>query len=173
MRLPLRKCSPRPCNAVRAGGQRRRTRRGVAAAEFAILAPFLGALIMGMCEMGRAVMVKDILTNAARKGCRTGASTGKTYQNAVDDVNNILSDNSISSGSATVTVQVASYTGSSTTPSWGSFTTVSSNAAFAPSALDKVSIKVAIPASSVLWFAPIFLPNTAIESETMIMVKQG
>jgi Flp pilus assembly protein TadG len=150
-----------------------RARRGVAAAEFAILAPFLGALIMGMCEMGRAVMAKDILTNAARKSCRTAATNGKTYQNAVDDANNILTDNHISTASATITVQVATYTGNSTTPSWGAFTTVSSNAAFTPNALDKVSVKVSVPATSVLWFAPVFMPTTAVESETLILVRQG
>jgi Flp pilus assembly protein TadG len=148
-------------------------RRAVAAAEFAVVLPFLGALIMGMCEMARLVMVKDILTNSARKGCRTGVTPGKTYQNIVDDVNNILTDNSIASGNATVTVQVASYSGSSTTPSWGSYTTVTSNSGFSPGALDKVSVKVSLPVSSVLWFAPLFISNTAVESETLTMLKQG
>jgi Flp pilus assembly protein TadG len=150
-----------------------RRRRGIAATEFAILAPFLGALIMGMCEMGRAVMVKELLTNAARKGCRTGAMSLKTYQNVLDDMNNILSDNNINSSNATITVQIASYTGTSTTPSWGSFTTVSNGSAFTPKPLDQILVKVAIPASNVLWFSPVFLPKKAIESETLIMVKQG
>src|SRR5208282_221193 len=57
---------------------RRARRRGVAAVELAILAPFLGVLVMGMFEMGRLVMVKDILTDSVRKGGRTGATPGKT-----------------------------------------------------------------------------------------------
>jgi Flp pilus assembly protein TadG len=150
-----------------------RRRQGVAAAELAILAPFLATLVMGMCEMGRAVMVKDILTNAARKGCRTGTTSGKGYQNVLDDVNNILSDNNLGSSNSTITVQIASYTGSSTTPSWGSFTTVTTAAAFTPQPLDQVLVKVSIPVSNVLWFSPVFMSNKAIESETLIMVRQG
>lgn len=148
-------------------------RRGVAAAEFAVIAPLLGLLIIGMCEMGRAVMVKDILTNAARKGCRTGVTLSKNYQNILDDVNNIFSDNNVNSSNSTITVQIASYTGNSTTPSWGSFTTVSSNSAFTPKTLDQVLVKVSVPVSNVLWFSPQFMSNKAIESETMIMVRQG
>lgn len=150
-----------------------RRRRGVAATELALVAPLLGALVMGMCEMGRAVMVKDILTDAARKGCRTGATPGKSYQNVLDDVNNILSDNKISTANASITVQIASYTGSGTTPSWGAFTTVTSGSTFTPSSLDQVSVTVSIPVSTVLWFSPIFLSKQGIESETMIMVRQG
>jgi Flp pilus assembly protein TadG len=150
-----------------------RRRRGVAATELAILAPLLGALVMGMCEMGRAVMVKDTLTNAARKGCRTGVTTGKNYQDIVDDVNNIFSDNSINLANSTITVQVASYTGNATTPSWGPFVTINSNSTFSPQPLDQVLVKVSLPVSNVLWFGPQFLSNKAIESETLTMVKQG
>jgi hypothetical protein len=128
---------------------------------------------MGMCEMGRAVIVKDILTNAARKGCRTGVTPGKTYQNVLDDVNNVFSDNNINSANVTIIVQIASYTGKSTTPSWGSFTTVSSNSAFTPQPLDQISVKVSIPISNVLWFSPRFMSNKTIESEALTMVRQG
>ena len=152
---------------------RKRCRRGVAAAEFAILAPFLGALVMGMCEMGRAVMVRDILTNAARKGCRTGVTAGKAYQDVLNDVSDILSDNRIDPSQVTVTVQVASYTGTSTTPSWTAFSTVNNANSFSPKPLDQVQVKVSIPVSQVLWFSPTFLPKTALESETLIMVRQA
>jgi Flp pilus assembly protein TadG len=152
---------------------RSRRRRGIAASEFAVMLPFLCALVMGMFELGRLVMVKDTLTNAARKGCRTGVTPGKTYQNLLDDVNNILTDNNITAGNATITVQVATYTGTSTTPSWGSFTTVTSGSAYTPGALDKVSVKVSIGVTNVLWFAPLFVPSASVESESMIMLKQG
>jgi Flp pilus assembly protein TadG len=150
-----------------------RRRCGVAAAELAILIPFLATLVAGMCEMGRAVIVKDILTNAARKGCRTGTTLGKRYQNVLDDVNSILSDNNLGSSNPTLTVQVASYTGNSTTPSWGPFTSVTSGAAFTPQPLDQILVRVSVPVSNVLWFSPVFMANKSIESETLIMVRQG
>jgi Flp pilus assembly protein TadG len=152
---------------------RSRRRRAIAATEFALLAPFLAALIVGMFEMGRAMMVKDILTNAARKGCRTGVTLPKTYQNILDDVNNILTDNSLPSSKATITVQIATYTGTSTTPSWGPWTTVSSSSSYTPKVLDKVLVKISMNVTDVLWFAPTFMAKTAIESETVIMLRQG
>jgi Flp pilus assembly protein TadG len=126
-----------------------------------------------MFEMGRAIMVKNMLTDAARKGCRTGVTSTGTYQGIINDVNNILSDNNIPTADGTITIETASYTGSGTTPSWGSFTTVSSASSYTPNTLDKVSVKVAIPVTDVLWFAPVFLPKTSIESETLTMVRQG
>jgi Flp pilus assembly protein TadG len=149
---------------------RRRT-AGVAV-EVAILAPFLVALILGMCEMGRAMMVKDILTNAARKGCRTGISPTMGYSDIVADVNNVLSDNGISSAKATITIQVATYTGNSTTPSWASPATATSET-FAPNALDQISVQVSVKASDVLWFSPYFLGDSFVEAETLYMVRQG
>jgi Flp pilus assembly protein TadG len=151
----------------------RRRRRGIAATEFAVLAPFLVALIIGMCEMGRLVMVKETLTNAARKGCRTGVTAGKTYQNLLDDVNKVLTDNNLPSADATITVQIASYTGTSTNPSWGAFTTVTNGSSFTPNALDKVSVQVSLPVTDVLWFAPQFMSSTSVVSEALVMLKQG
>jgi Flp pilus assembly protein TadG len=156
----------------RYAGYRRIRRLGIAATEFAVVAPFVGVLIMGMCEMGRTVMVKDILTNAARKGCRTAVTTSKTYADLQSDVNNILSDNGMTPSDATITVKVASYTGTSTTPSWGSFTTVTSSS-FSPKLMDQVSVKVSIPVAKVLWFTPTFMDKATVKSEVLIMVRQG
>lgn len=45
-------------------------RRGVAAVEFAVIAPLLFLLILGIAEFGRMMMVQQILTNGAREGAR-------------------------------------------------------------------------------------------------------
>jgi Flp pilus assembly protein TadG len=147
-------------------------RMAAVAVEVAVLSPFIVSLVLGMCEMGRAVMVKEILTNAARKSCRTGVSPTMGYSDIVAEVNNILSDNGISSSKATITIQTAVYTGNATTPSWGSFTTATSTS-YAPAALDQVAVKISVNASDVLWFSPYFLSNGFIESETMYMLRQG
>lgn len=49
-------------------------RRGVAATEMALLAPFLLLLLMGIWEVGRCIMVQNLLDNAAREGARISAS---------------------------------------------------------------------------------------------------
>jgi Flp pilus assembly protein TadG len=148
-------------------------RKGGAVMEFAILAPFLATLVVGMFELGRTVMIKDLLTDAARKACRSGVTYTGTYQNLINDVNDILSDNNIPAADATITVQVAPYTGSGTTPCWGGFNAVSGASSYNPKKLDKVSVKVAIPVTDVLWFSPVFTPKSSIESETLIMLRQG
>jgi Flp pilus assembly protein TadG len=50
-------------------------RRGVAVVEFALLAPLLLMLLLGMWEVGRMLQMQQSLSNAAREGGRQ-ASTG-------------------------------------------------------------------------------------------------
>jgi Flp pilus assembly protein TadG len=47
--------------------------RGAVAVEFALLAPVLVMLLLGIMEFGRAYNVQTILTNAAREGVRVMA----------------------------------------------------------------------------------------------------
>jgi Flp pilus assembly protein TadG len=51
-------------------------RRGVATTELALLAPVLLFLLVGLWEVGRGVMVQNILDHAAREGGRIAASGG-------------------------------------------------------------------------------------------------
>jgi Flp pilus assembly protein TadG len=45
-------------------------RNGVAAVEFALVAPIFFLLVFGLIEFGRMMMVQQALTNAAREGSR-------------------------------------------------------------------------------------------------------
>jgi Flp pilus assembly protein TadG len=45
-------------------------RKGVAAVEFALVAPIFFLLVFGLIEFGRIMMVQQSLTNAAREGNR-------------------------------------------------------------------------------------------------------
>src|SRR5437867_3175521 len=74
-------------------GPHTRRRRGVAAAEFAMLCPLLAVLMVGMLEMGRAMNVCVILSDAARKGCQTGIQKGKANADITADVTDVLRDN--------------------------------------------------------------------------------
>jgi Flp pilus assembly protein TadG len=53
-------------------------RRGVAAVEFALVAPLLCMAFLGMIEVGRAIQVQQVLTNAVREGCRGYADNTAT-----------------------------------------------------------------------------------------------
>jgi TadE-like protein len=70
--------------AVRSGPPR----LGAAATEFAIVAPLFFLLVIGMIELGRGLMVEQILINASRVGARQAITVGATnseVQTAVED----------------------------------------------------------------------------------------
>lgn len=133
-----------------------RTRGGLAAAEFALVMPFIVFLAIGMMEMGRGMQVKEILSDAARKGCRTGILPLASNTTVTADINTILTDNNIKSSNATVTIQVNGAT--------ANVNTAKQN--------DKISVKVSIPVSKIAWITPLFLPGSTIESSTMTMLRQ-
>lgn len=63
--------------------RRRRTlkqpnRQGAAVVEFAVVAPLLFALTLGMMEVSRMVMVKQLMVNASREGARLAVLPGST-----------------------------------------------------------------------------------------------
>ena len=63
-------------------------RCGAAAVEFAIVAPVFFLLVIGMIEVGRAMMVQQVLINASRVGARqavTAGATSSAVQTAVKD----------------------------------------------------------------------------------------
>ena len=141
-------------------------RRGAAVAEFAIVAPILVMCLMGMIELSRGIMVKVMLSDAARKGCRTGIQRDKQSSDIVTDCINIMRDNGFDStkfnpngiGSITITV---------TDPNGNSLADVLD----APSGTI-VSVQVSIPVSSTTWVPNVYLTSGSIESETVVMMKQ-
>src|ERR1700730_11386941 len=62
-------------------------RHGTVAVEFAITAPVLLLVVFGCIDFGRSIMVLDLLSQAARTGCRTGALSG----NGKNEINNAVS----------------------------------------------------------------------------------
>lgn len=83
-----------------------KSERGAAAVEFALLAPILILLLLGIMEFGRAYNVQITLSNAAREGVRVMAinnsataaatSTAKTAtKNAAAVLNPVLKDEKI------------------------------------------------------------------------------
>lgn len=110
----------------------RRNERGAVAVEFALLAPVLVMLLLGIMEFGRAYNVQVSLSSAAREGVRvmaitnnpTGAKTAVknaavAVQPALTDTNITVTPNVCTSGTQ-VTVKV-SYTLSTLTGIAGPF----------------------------------------------------
>ncbi len=130
-------------------------RRGAAAVEFAVVAPFLFLMVFGSIEFGRAMMAKELLANAARQGARAGAIAGKSDSDIASVVTTSLSSTGIAGASApTVTVNGNSV-----------------NASTAATG-DQVAVTVSVPVNSITWL-PVswFLSNTTL-SETAVMRRE-
>ncbi len=135
----------------------RSARRGITAVEFAFLLPFFAAMIVGIAEVGRAIVVRQILNDAVRKGCRTGILPNRATSDIQSDVNNILTDNNITSSAATITVLVNGKTADASTAVRG----------------DQISVQCSIPFSQVSWGITRFLGGSASLSATLVMQRQG
>ncbi len=112
----------------------RKDRRGAAAVEFAIIAPLFFLLILGMVEIGRAVMVQQIITNASREGARLAVLPGENNANVINRVNDILNDSGIS-GATTVILTEDDSSLNIQDVAYG----------------DVVKVKVTVPFSEVSW----------------------
>ena len=82
--------------------------KGVAAVEFAIVAPIFFMLVFALIEFARMMMVQQSLTNAAREGCRTAvlATTkdSSDVESSVRDYLQSVMSNASDSGEVRVTV---------------------------------------------------------------------
>lgn len=112
----------------------RQYRRGVAAVEFAIVAPLFFLMILGMIEIGRGVMVQQIITNASREGARLAVLPGSN----TSEVNSRVSEILTASGVNGATVQILNRSGEPTNPE---------NVTFG----DVVNVTVSVPFDQVSW----------------------
>ncbi|APX03138.1 TadE/TadG family type IV pilus assembly protein [Arthrobacter sp. QXT-31] len=84
--------------------------RGAVAVEFAILAPVLIMILLGIMEFGRAYNVQTTLTNSARESVRamainnSQASAKTAAKNAAAQLSPALADSNISFSAANCTV---------------------------------------------------------------------
>lgn len=131
-------------------------RSAAAAVEFAVVATILAVITIGLMEMARGMMIKETLSNAARRGCRTAILPTGTNAGVNTDVTKVLTDHNLKYDDATVQVLV------------------NDKVADASTALqyDKIAVKVSIPVAKVTWITPFFFSASSIESETVVMMRQ-
>lgn len=130
----------------------RRNRRGAAAVEFAIVAPVFILMIFGMIEFGRAIMVKQVLTNASREGARFAALDGATSAATKTLVATYLTGAGISDA----TISVQNNSGAEVEPSTISYG-------------QTVTVKVSVPFASVSWLpTPWFLNSKTLAASTVM-----
>jgi Flp pilus assembly protein TadG len=131
----------------------RSNRKGVAAVEFAIIAPLFFLLVFGMIEFGRAIMVQQVVTNASREGARLAVLDGSTGTQVKTAVVNYLQGASIAITADRVTV-------TPTEPGTAGYG--------AP-----VTVAVSIPFSQVSWLpTPWFLGSGTQLSASTVMRRE-
>ena len=81
----------------------RHVRSGASAVELALIAPFFLTLVLGQIETSRMGMVSQLLTTAAREGCRVAVVNGSTLSGVQTRVNSILTPLGITPTTFTVT----------------------------------------------------------------------
>ncbi len=122
-----------------------RKRLGAAAVEFAIVSPLFILLTLGLIEVGRVVMVKQLVINASREGARLASLPGATAENVIASVQSDLGSQTISG--AVVTTEPSSLV----TTGAGS----------------PVTVRISVPASSISWIPnPVFAVTSSIDAET-------
>ncbi len=143
----------RPIKLERVSRLCRKHRRGAAAVEFAIVAPLFFLLIMGMIEIGRGVMVQQIITNASREGARLAVLPGSTTAEVNTRIDDILN----ASGISGATTQILDEDGSVLDPQ---------NAGYG----DVIRVVITVPFSEVSWLpgADKYLAGTDLTATTVM-----
>jgi Flp pilus assembly protein TadG len=109
--------------------RKRQKRKGAALVEFALIAPLFFTLILGIVEVGRMLMVQQLLVNAAREGARASVMPGETDAQVTTVVSNAMS-----------AAGVSGYT-----------ETLSPTEASGPSSGTTMTLTITVPASTVSW----------------------
>jgi Flp pilus assembly protein TadG len=129
-------------------------RRATATLEFAVIAPVLALLVLGMFEITRAVQVKNCLTDAARSSSRIAIQPGSNSQSVQDHITTVLTGNGLPSANATVTILVNGVAADVNTAK----------------KYDKISVKISLPISKVEWVTLFYFTSSEVESEQMTMM---
>lgn len=74
------------------------------AVEFALIAPLLIMLVFGIIEIGRFVMVAQMVTGASRQGCRIAVLSNASRAQVVDEVQRYLAGAAIPAEAVTVVI---------------------------------------------------------------------
>jgi Flp pilus assembly protein TadG len=121
--------------------------------EMALVLPVFVMITLGIVEFGRAMMVGQLVTNAAREGARLGVVDGSTNNGVETFVKNFLHETvNVATGDVAVTITVTEAPGN---PAAG-------NTIEAASAKDLVTVKVQLPFDKVSYVAGSYLNGKSL-----------
>jgi Flp pilus assembly protein TadG len=129
------------------------SRRGASTVEFAFVAPVFFMIVLGLIEIGRACMVTELLTEAARRACRVGIIEGTGSSAIQSAATNFLTNVGISGEFASVYLNDTLVSSSSPASSIPAYT--------------EVTVVVTVPASAVAWTPVGYVTGTLSGQYTM------
>lgn len=147
--------------SIRKQQRRQEARKGTAMVEMAVCFPIFMLMLLGIIEFGRGLMVSQLLTNAAREGCRESIRDDVSEATVAADVRTMVSQ---TVGCDTSVVGVLFQSTSRTTNQ----TLSSINDA---AQRDLIQVTVSVPFDSVSFMAGRFLSGSNL-SGTCAMRKQ-
>jgi Flp pilus assembly protein TadG len=106
-----------------ANGNATAKRRGANAVEFALVGSLMFVFVLGLVEIGRALMVQHLLVNAARQGCRLGILPGKSNADITTTATNALTTQGVSGSTDAINAKTG----------------------------DEITVIVSVPASRITW----------------------
>ncbi len=120
--------------------RKRLQRRGGAMVEMAVIIPVLIVFLLGSVEIGRAVMVKHVLEEAARAGCRVAVAEYSDKADVTEIVKSAMDMANLSGYTVTVSPDPPTELGP----------------------FETVSVNVSVPYTDVSWFAPSFMTDKTL-----------
>ncbi len=130
-----------------------KNRKGAAVVEFALILPVFGILMLGMLEVGRAVQVQQMITNAAREGARLAMTKEADSTKVTTAVKNYLTNAGLSATAVSAsTVTTVTTAGTDTDPGMATVT-------------------VSVPQASVAWIKNGYI--TAPHEASASMRREG
>jgi Flp pilus assembly protein TadG len=130
--------------------QQTERRRAAALVEMAMVLPIFVTVTLGIVEFGRAMMVAQLVTNAAREGARLGALDGTTNAEVTQAVTEFLqASTSVAAGDVTVVITVTAAPGNPNPNNQVANATVR----------DAVNVQVQIPFNKVSFLDGDYLDN--------------
>ena len=114
----------------------RRNRKGATAVEFALIAPAIFLLVMGLMEWARFEMIRQVSSTAAFSAARVGTLPGATTSDVESRVDQILDVYSITQATRTATINS-----------------------------DEATVNIQIPMASNSWFLKKYFGSAVIQRE--------
>lgn len=128
-------------------------RHGAAMVEMALVLPIFVLVTLGIVEFGRAMMVSQIVSNAAREGARLGIVDGSTNAGVTSFCKTFLNDAvNVATSDVTVTITVTEAPGNP----------AAANTIESSSAKDLVTVKVEVPFDKVSYVAGSYLSGKTL-----------